>query len=208
MLGDIKIFENINKIQYQKDGIFPSEMIMFLSQCKKHNIDLIIESGIKYGYSTDVLLKYTDCSLHSIDINLLDITKRKYENNRRIKLYEGNSKQIVNNIIENNPSKKIACLIDGPKGVNACYIGRNALVYKNVKFVGIHDVAKEFKENREKIINDLFPNKQIFISSNEVELRKELKFDILDKSIVGKVEGTRFKNGPGLALIYNDGINL
>lgn len=195
----------VGSIGYTKDGIFPSEAIIFLAQCKKHKIDIIIESGVKHGYSTTTL-GHSGCDMHSIDIIMFDTTRQKFADNEKVHLYEGDSRKIMEGIIKEHPNKNIACMIDGPKGKLAINLAKMALSYENVKFIGIHDIAREFSEDRITTINNTFPDKEIFITSDHKQMRIDEGFNELDAKIVPQIDMRifkRFPNGPGFGFIFN-----
>lgn len=207
-----KYIEHINEYfdetkipKYEKDGIYPSELIMFLILCKfVFKVDVIIESGVKYGYSTQFLTNFFEGNIYSIDKNLIPSTKLKFEKNKNVHIVEGDSYTEIENILKNIGSNiRVACLIDGPKGIHAINLCKKLITHKNILLFGIHDVAKEFNENRIELIYNEFKN--CIITSEEVLLYNKLRY--LDERYIKNVDTKslrRFSNGPGLAIINNN----
>ena len=199
----IKSINIDNLPKYEKDGIFPTEILSFIAMCKKLDINLIIESGIKYGYSTSMLNKYYTSDIISIDILLFNQTKERFKNTN-VKLIEGDSSKIIQDIVNDNKNKNIACLIDGPKGQFAINICNNILKNNNVLLCGIHDVSSDFDEDRISLLNNSFYDYSFFITSEEKEHYNNIKY--IDKKYVQCIDNKiyqRFKYGPGLFIILN-----
>ena len=124
-------------------GIWVSEMFAFCALCKHFGVEKIIESGIYLGQSTDIITSFlSDTNLYSIDKEIKQEVKSRYERRNGKWFLEGNGETWVSYIIDTSSRDLcLAVLLDGPKGDAAlnlalrCLRGNN-----NVKFVAIHDV--------------------------------------------------------------------
>jgi len=119
----------------------PTEVLGFLFLLKKKKITTFVESGRQYGYSTLFLSKFANLEKYhfiSIDIPANEKIKKfclKYNSNSKyVSLLEGNFYYKIRDILKSN--KKIAILIDGPKGLPV-YIFSYILFnnYKNLEFI-------------------------------------------------------------------------
>ena len=119
----------------------PTEVLGFLFLLKKKKITTFVESSRQYGYSTLFLSKFANLEKYhfiSIDIPANEKIKKfclKYNSNSKyVSLLEGNFYYKIRDILKSN--KKIAILIDGPKGLPV-YIFSYILFnnYKNLEFI-------------------------------------------------------------------------
>lgn len=124
-------------IPYINKGIFYSELYLFLRECHRRRVDLIIESGVKHGFSTRIIAQAYDGNVISID---REIAIKPI--NHKSTLIEGDSIQIIPELLERHADKRIGVLLDGPKGLKALALKDACLSHPAVKLVGIHDVAR------------------------------------------------------------------
>jgi len=138
--------------KFQTSGIFYAEAYAFLCMCKLYNIDLIVESGMSRGNSTEIFLKNFKGNIitceHRHEAEHDEVVKRlsTYENFKGV--YFEKSQTALKKIIEENPNKNIALFIDGPKNLEAANLVRHYFNYSNVAFAGIHDVANPITKKR------------------------------------------------------------
>src|SRR4051794_24673054 len=95
---------------YRRKGMFYSEVYLFLKRCEAHDIQVIIESGVKFGMSTALLRAGFSGHLVSID---KDGSARRLEN---VDFMLGDSRKIIPTILAGSAAgQRVAVLIDGPK---------------------------------------------------------------------------------------------
>ena len=156
-------FEN-NTIsaKYARWGMFYSEAFIFSCFCKHYDVDIILESGTCLGAATNMLALalpsvqiYTfDTETRGASVNAKsDLSSTKYQEARNklnklnnVEAFIGDGCKKLPEFVKNNQNKKIALLIDGPKGQSANQLARKCLDKQNVKFAGIHD--QSFPENQ------------------------------------------------------------
>lgn len=144
-------FPKFNDEKYVTRGILNSEMLVVISLLKELRIDVVIESGRYLGQSTKVLaeaLTGTTCEIHSTELNKDEIAE---EAERRLKgydnlfLYYGDAAEVIPGILSRHRGKRIAILLDGPKGPPAFKILSDAIAEYDEVVVGfIHDLRDSY----------------------------------------------------------------
>lgn len=134
-------------------GILNSEGFAFCALAEQLGVDLIVESGVCNGGSTTILGKYfTDIPIVSVDVVLKMEAVIRTSIFHNVTLATGDGNTLLPQMCELFADKKIAVLIDGPKGVNAITLAGKCFSYDNVVMVGIHDMFKalcgELKQDR------------------------------------------------------------
>jgi hypothetical protein len=134
---------------YEKRGILHSEMLAVCAVCDELDIEVIIESGRYRGQSTFILANYFDgkgvrvisieldrenaikylgpeVSPAVIDENMAFVEKRLAPYNH-VQLLYGDAKNIVPQLVRELAGKRLAILLDGPKGIEAIDLVRKLL---------------------------------------------------------------------------------
>jgi len=144
MIGIVRKYANelapiVRSVEIQGGAMLPSELLAFAALCRDREVDAVIESGRKGGYSTEVLCRTLDVPIHSIERKVVaerDAALRQ-EFGDRLELLHGDGKQHVPRIAERY--RRPAVLLDGPKNTGAMPLVREML--PNSVFVGVHDVC-------------------------------------------------------------------
>lgn len=143
-------FNKINRNNFP-GSMDPSEIFSFIYLLKKNKINLVIESGRQYGYSTYFLASY--CQKNNIKFISIDlgIDKKADQYSQKI-LYKlsvefiyANFFFVIEKLLDRSKKKKIAMLIDGPKGVNAYTFCYKLLKKYNIKFCFFDNVFSDSK---------------------------------------------------------------
>lgn len=141
-------FQDLNRKKFP-GSMDPSEVYSFIYLLKKNKIDLVIESGRQYGYSTYFIGKYCNINnikFYSIDSNTdkkITFLSKKTLSKIKIKYVVSNFFFVIRKILDTYKYKKIALLVDGPKGLFAfCYCYSLLINYKNLKFVFFDNFLK------------------------------------------------------------------
>ncbi len=168
--------KSLREEPYFDRGILPSEAFAFISFCKSFNVDLIIESGTAFGHSTFLFAKYLGIPVYTIDnISLYGDHAQSIAKNRcssyDVTFIEGDSVEIIPQLIKNNPTKKIAVFIDGPKGNTAHQLRKSIWHNSNVVICALHDTeGKNQAYNFSSINNDEFQEKySLFLDDKSLE---------------------------------------
>ena len=122
-------------------GILMSEGLSICAAMDLYKIDMLIESGICNGHSTQIWLNYdNNISIKAFDIKIKESTKKRLSLEKNLFMECGNSKVLVPEAIKNNTNKRIGVFIDGPKGVASLRLAEKCYLYDNVSFVAVHDL--------------------------------------------------------------------
>lgn len=216
--------------KFQPAGAFYAECLGFLAMCKLQNIDVILESGMSKGNSTEIWVKNFpgkvitfehDRKPHHDDVvkrlNKLD-QKRSSHQSLVINFedsYDGFEREIVA-----HSDRRIAVFIDGPKALGAVDLAMRSFDHSNVIFAGIHDVANPVTKTRPHY-GFMKKFKYHFLSTDEAPFRE--KFGFLDEAITSpgpawildengekilsddpKAILKRFPNGCGIGFALNE----
>src|SRR3990167_5845068 len=108
-------------------GMQKSELFAFCALCKQYNISLVLESGIAHGFSTEIIHTVTGLPIIGVDngyfvengINPFDQTRIRLSKFKDITLIKGDGSEAIIELVIKHKDKKIAVLIDGPKGYYA-----------------------------------------------------------------------------------------
>jgi hypothetical protein len=127
----------------------PSEIYSFLNLVEKNKIEVVIESGRQYGYSTYFIGKFCEknnIEFLSIDFNVdkkVSLFSKKILSKIKIKYIDGNFVFVIKKILKIYKRKKIALLVDGPKGLIAHSLSYSLFFCcKSLKFVFFDNILK------------------------------------------------------------------
>ncbi|MHA1492237.1 MAG: hypothetical protein ACTSRI_21620 [Promethearchaeota archaeon] len=183
-------FRNIIKgIEFKKEGIFNSEMLLIISIVKYFGIEMIIESGRANGQSTKIIsetFKNQKHKIYSIEYNKychhIKTSFERLRSYKNLRLMFGDSFKEIPKLI----TKECCILIDGPKDIDAIKLAIESLNNPLVKAVFIHDMDKDspFRECAEKVFqNSFFTDTMDYVEKFKsldkncwIELRKHRKY--------------------------------
>ena len=115
-------FNTIDKKKFP-GSMSPIEILIFIFLCVENKIEVIIESGRQYGYSTffiSLFCKKNKIKFISIDSELyskINNFSRKLLKNNRVIYKKNDFYKSIDNILDENKKGRTALLIDGPKGM-------------------------------------------------------------------------------------------
>jgi len=127
-------------------GIMFSEGFALCSLIEHFDVDLMIESGVAYGGSTEMMALVTNKPIIAIDTFDAYSDSYEYASTRlskynNIKLIKGNSLVKIPEILNIFKGNKIGVFIDGPKGTTAIEMAQGLLyTEERVQFICIHDI--------------------------------------------------------------------
>ncbi len=119
--------------------MFYSEVFLFLQACARHEVDTIIESGVKFGMSTALIRAGFSGQMISIEKDAAVLMEPAVKG---VRFIHGDSRKEVPPLLNRRPSRRVGLLIDGPKGAAALALKRDAMRFANVAVVGVHDIAR------------------------------------------------------------------
>jgi len=141
------------KVPWCPRSILKSEGLAVCAMADLHGIDLLIESGVCNGRSTEMWCRYFGDN-NDIDIFAVDWDVKPEAIHRlrpfwslhrgggpRPRITEGDAAILVPELIRNASGRRIGVVIDGPKDDAAVKLAEQCMAYDNVRFVGVHDMA-------------------------------------------------------------------
>jgi len=136
----------IENQSYQDKGIFFSEGLAFCALADLLKINLILESGIFGGMSTEIFARYFHFPIIGIDrcdygIEAFRATRERLSKYTHVSLIQGDSTREMGKTLKKNRGRRVGILIDGPKGLSAIQLAQSALQHDEVAFIGIHDMG-------------------------------------------------------------------
>lgn len=172
-----KFEKNVLPIEYHRRGILPSEGFVICALTDLHKIDILVESGIANGMSTEIFAKYgipkiigIERSIKPKEVEMFASTKKRLEKYKNVTIIKGDSFDVLPKIISENKNYRIGVIIDGPKGTAACNLLRSCMGENNVIFGAIND-------QRQKEMKKFF-KEAVFTDDKQFS-----EFDYLDKKI-------------------------
>lgn len=144
-----KLVLNIENEQYLERGIFNSELFLALCLIIESKCEIVIDSGRANGFSTEILAKY----LSPLGVKVISIEFEKNKTSEqvvsRLSRYKnlnciyGNSIRVIPRIIKGNSDKRIAVMLDGPKGIQAVKLMKRLIKkFENLELGFIHDMRR------------------------------------------------------------------
>ena len=167
-----------------KAGTFYAESFAFLMFCKMHDIDIILESGMGRGTSTEIWARNFSGPIITCEINKKshhDESISRLSAYKNVDINFGDSSLILQEAIREYSDKRIAIFIDGPKDTGAVSLAKQLFKNDNVIFAGIHDVANPITKCRENY-GFMSKFKKHVLSTDEDAFRD--KFSYLDKDMM------------------------
>jgi hypothetical protein len=181
-----KYEDRVLPLDWQARGILTSEGLAFCAIAEHLKTDLIIESGIFLGKSTEIWAKYfPKTRIVALDRQVQQqaverLSKYRTED-RDITIRQGNSMDLLPQYVTGNKDKRISVFIDGPKGYDAVNLAMKILDEPNVQVVAIHDmhIISYGKLNPSRKYMKSFGRSQ-FYTDDENFVRKYCFLDLKD----------------------------
>ena len=190
-----KFKDIVEKVPYQKKGIWYIEAFLFCSICDILKVDAIIESGVAYGCSTEIFANYFDFEIIAIDsdqYNIFNDTHSRLKKYNNLHLYQGDSFDMIPKVIDENLDASVGVFIDGPKGSSARKLRDDLLTYKNILCFGFHDYSGTNKTNIGTFENSFVTHDLDFIYN---------KFSELNNKVIETVpKNAKRPKGPGVCV--------
>lgn len=170
-----RFMERAASVPWQQRSILLSEAFAFCVISDLFDVDIILESGIYLGRSTEIWANYfSDKQVYAVDHRLREKARERLQGYDNVTLIEEDGPRSLNLLIEKFRDRKIGIFMDGPKGKFAIDWGKEALSQQGVKFFALHDIHKSKKAVREYFIS---LNKENFFTDEEWFVDKYSKID-------------------------------
>lgn len=168
-----KYLKTGNKIPWQKRSILMSEAFAFCGIGDLFDIDIVLESGIWLGRSTEIFASFfAPKPVIAIDGTLKKEMVERVEGYENLTLIKGDGPTEIKRLLRFKQIKRAGVFIDGPKESRAVKCAEELLKRKNVSFVAVHDAHKS--KVKRMLINLKRP---LFFTCEKWFLEKYSKFD-------------------------------
>jgi len=130
----------IYNLEMTENSVLFSEAFSFTSFCHLHGVDLVLESGVYKGMSTETWSLFAR-EVIAMDIFVPPEAERRLQARPNVKLLTGDGRKLLPQLLDAHPSRTVAIFIDGPKGELAIRLALSLRTYPQVAFVAMHDMA-------------------------------------------------------------------
>lgn len=163
------------KVPWQERSILMSEAFAFCGVGDLFDIDIVLESGIWLGRSTEIFASYfAPKPVIAIDVTLKKAMVDRLEKYDNLTLIKGDGPSYIRKLLKDSKIKRAGIFIDGPKEYRAVECVEQLLFYENVVFVAVHDAHKS--KVKRMLIN---LNRPLFFTCEKWFLEK---YSALDKN--------------------------
>jgi hypothetical protein len=171
-----------NRIPYIKKGVLNIEAFYWWSLVGYFKPDIILESGVAYGRSTEVLARaqeFFKIPYHyafDIDSKHYELVSKKLKPYKTIYQIKG-SVEGFDEVRHNNPIAKIVSIIDGPKSGGAfAKVLKTLSKFPNLCGFGCHDCmpTSRIPPVLRSYCETLFPERQLIFTNQE--MNKDVQF--------------------------------
>lgn len=188
----------LHQIGYRDKGIFHSEMFLFLAICRARAISWYVESGMRSGQSTKMIMEMTNMNLATFEKDNDDEIMATASEMAALYRdqwtyhYETDATKHMPMVVEQFAPiyGHTACLIDGPKGQPAIDLAQEMFKIQQVGVVAIHDQPESSLVQA--------PEDARVIHSHDVAFRQEYG-DPIDTTMPIRWRN-KYPKGPGLAI--------
>jgi hypothetical protein len=201
--------QRVLPLDYQQRGILLSEGLAFCAMCDLFEIEMLVESGVAGGRSTEIWARYFNRDIYAVDScelygeTLFEGTRKRLGSYSNVKLIMGDSFVAIPQLLRSvGRQLRTALFIDGPKGpramelAEACFKGPSPPL-----FVGIHDMCKQFDDH----LMDQWPS--TFFYTDDLVFQETYRYlDELDRAATtadGRVVGEAYPFGPTVGFALN-----
>lgn len=123
-----------------ENAVLFSEAFAFAAFCHMHEVDLVAESGVYKGASTEIWSLFVQ-DVVAVDIFITPEAEARLKTRGNIALLTGDGRRLLPQILDQQPDRKIGVFLDGPKGELAIRLALDLRQRKQVAFVALHDMA-------------------------------------------------------------------
>lgn len=127
-----------------ENSVLFSEAFAFMAFCRLHEVDLVLESGVYRGFSTEVWSLFAK-EVVAVDLfpsaEVLEAAQQRLRSRANVQLLQGNGKVLLPQLLDERPQRRAAVFIDGPKGELAIRLALKLREHPQVAFVAMHDMG-------------------------------------------------------------------
>jgi len=134
----------LNSTPWAPRSILMSEGFAFCAVSDMLGVDVVLESGVYNGRSTQIWANYFPSGVPIIAIdrrNFRETTINRLKSYKNVELTKGDGPNVISDLIPKFSDKKISIFMDGPKDIPALDFAKKVLPLPNVVLVAIHDMS-------------------------------------------------------------------
>jgi hypothetical protein len=140
--------KDVLPIAWEPRGILSSEGLAVCAMCDLFGVDVLIESGVYNGRSTQMWARHLGPG-RVIGIDWEIRARAVQRLGQQVILQRGDANKLLPALIDQLADRRLGIFIDGPKGAAAAELAGRCIAPPNVGFVGIHDMSRRYGEGRE-----------------------------------------------------------
>jgi len=125
-------------------SILMSEGFAFCAVANLLSIDMIFESGIHNGRSTQMWANYfpSHTLIFAIEKrSIRDVAYRRLVSYENVSIIKGDGPSVITDLLPKFPERRVGIFIDGPKDTEAVEFAKRIILLPNVAVVAIHDMS-------------------------------------------------------------------
>lgn len=126
-------------LEMTENSVLFSEAFAFSSFCNLHQVDLILESGIYKGVSTEIWSLFAK-DVEAVDIFIPPEAESRLQQRSNVHVHTGDGRRLLPELLSQRKGRKAAIFIDGPKGELAIHLALSLRKLPGVAFVAMHDM--------------------------------------------------------------------
>lgn len=167
-------------VPWQERSILMSEAFAFCGIGDLFDIDIILESGIWLGRSTEIFARFfSPKPVIAIDVNLKRVAVERLKKYDNLTLMQGEGPFHIPKLLKDSEIQKVGIFIDGPKEERAIKLAVESLAQDKVLFVALHDTHKlKIKRRLQSLGYPLFfTDEEWFLNQYKYLDEKESQWD-------------------------------
>lgn len=129
------------ELEMTENSVYFSEAFAFSAFCRLHGVDLVLESGVYKGASTELWSLFAK-DVVAVDIFVQPEASARLAPRRNVRLLGGDGRVLLPRVLDEQRGRRAAVFIDGPKGELAIRLALALLrEHPQVAFVALHDMG-------------------------------------------------------------------
>lgn len=134
------VSSGVYDLEMTENSVLFSEAFAFVAFCRLHEVTSVLESGVYKGVSTEIWSLFVQ-DVIGIDIFISAQAEARLAPHSHVRLLAGDGRVLLPRLLEEQPSRRVAVFIDGPKGELAIHLAMRVKSHPQVAFVAMHDMA-------------------------------------------------------------------
>ncbi|CAE8591517.1 unnamed protein product [Polarella glacialis] len=133
------VASGVYDMEVTENSVLFSEAFAFTAFCHLHEVDLVLESGVYKGVSTEIWSLFAK-DVAAVDIFIPPEAEKRLQQRPNVQLEVGDGRTVLPMLLEQHAGRRAAVFIDGPKGELAIRLALSLVEHPQVAFVAMHDM--------------------------------------------------------------------